>query len=158
MTETAGDGQQARRFVAEFAKGWDQPDFNRFITHFRRWFDADVRLCQPLAPDGVGHKALIEQFRRLFVLIPDLSGAVRRWAARDDDVFIELELSGTLGRKPISWTACDRIVLRDGIAVERRSYFDPTPLVLAALRRPSAWPRLLRSAVPGTRQHPTVTG
>lgn len=153
MTETTGDDQQARRFVVEFAKGWEQPDFDRFIAHFRRWFDPDVRLSQPLAPDGVGHRALTEQFRRLFVLIPDLSGVVRRWAARADEVFIELELTGTLGRKPISWTACDRVVLRKGIAVERRSYFDPTPLVLATLRRPTAWPRLLRSALPGTRPH-----
>ncbi|HJU98612.1 MAG TPA: nuclear transport factor 2 family protein [Jiangellaceae bacterium] len=158
MTETTGDDQRARRFVAEFAKGWEQPDFDEFIAHFRRWFAADVRLSQPLAPDGVGHRALNEQFRRLFVLIPDLSGIVRRWAAHADEVFIELELTGTLGRKPITWTACDRLVLRGGIAVERRSYFDPTPLVLATLRRPTAWPRLLRSALPGTRPHPAGTG
>ena len=157
MTETATDDLRARRFVAEFARGWQQPDFDRFIAHFRQWFDADVHLSQPLVPDGVGHRALTEQFRRLFVLIPDLSGVVRRWAARGDEVFIELELTGTLGRRPISWTACDRVALRDGIAVERRSYFDPTPLVFAIFRRPSAWPRFLRSAVSGTRsrKYPT---
>ena len=148
MTEAATDrDRRTRRFVADFAEGWAQPNFEGFIAHFRDQFDVNVRLSQPLAPDGVGHEALTEQFRRLFMLIPDISGTVRRWATREDEVFIELELTGTLGRKPISWTACDLVVLRDGIAIERRSFFDPTPLILTTLRRPSAWPRLLRSVV-----------
>jgi ketosteroid isomerase-like protein len=148
MTEAATDrDRRTRRFVADFAEGWAQPNFEGFIAHFRDQFDVNVRLSQPLAPDGVGHEALTEQFRRLFMLIPDISGRVRRWAAREGEVFIELELTGTLGGKPISWTACDLVVLRDGIAIERRSYFDPAPLILATLRRPSAWPRLLRSSV-----------
>jgi ketosteroid isomerase-like protein len=145
---TAGEFQQeAERFVAEFAQGWAEPDVEEFIAYFCARFDPEVRLSQPLASDGVGHDALRKQFRRLFTLIPDISGTVRRWAAREGTVFIELELTGTLGGKRIAWTACDVVVLRDGVVMERRSFFDPGRLLLVVLRRPSAWPRLLRSAV-----------
>jgi ketosteroid isomerase-like protein len=143
-----GAAAEAARFVADFGSGWAEPEFEQFVAYFCERFDPAVRLSQPLAPDGVGHEALREQFRRLFILIPDLSGTVRRWAANENEIFIELELRGTLGRKAVSWTACDLITLRDGLAIERRSFFDPTPLIGATLRRPSAWPRLLRSAMP----------
>jgi ketosteroid isomerase-like protein len=148
MTPTTDEFQQeAERFVAEFAQGWAGLDVEEFIAYFCARFDPEIRLSQPLASDGVGHEALRKQFRRLFTLIPDISGTVQRWAARDGTVFIELELTGTLGGKRIAWTACDVVVLRNGVAVERRSFFDPGRLLLAILRRPSAWPRLLRSAV-----------
>lgn len=150
MIVGGGAESEAARFVADFAHGWREPEFERFVEWFSERFDPAVRLSQPLAPDGVGHDALREQFRRLFVLIPDLRGAVRRWAATGDEIFIELELTGTLGRKSISWTACDVVTLRDGLAVERRSFFDPSPLVGATLRRPTCWPRLIRSALPGS--------
>jgi hypothetical protein len=39
----------------------------------------------------------------------------------------------------------DRVVLRDGRAVERVAHVDPTPLLLAVARKPSAWSRLART-------------
>jgi hypothetical protein len=42
------------------------------------------------------------------------------------------------------WRACDRITLRDGLAVERESYFDPAPLIAAVAMTPRAWPQFLR--------------
>jgi hypothetical protein len=58
-------------------------------------------------------------------------------------VFLELTLRGHLGRKPIEWTVVDRIILEDGLIRERRSYFDPAPLLRAvALRPPASLPLL----------------
>jgi hypothetical protein len=45
--------------------------------------------------------------------------------------------------RPISWRACDRVTLCDGVAVERESYFDPGTLLAAVARAPRAWPALL---------------
>jgi ketosteroid isomerase-like protein len=105
----------------------------------------EIRLIQPQLPTLVGHQAFREQFvEPLFGLIPDLHGEVERWASRGDTLYIELTLRGTLGRRPLSWRVCDRITLRDGRAVERESYFDPSPLLAAVLRTPRAWPRFLR--------------
>ena len=51
---------------------------------------------------------------------------------------IEIRLHGTLGGRPLAWTAVDRLVLRDGLIAERHSYFDPLPLLGALLKRPRA--------------------
>jgi len=133
-------------WVAEFAEGWGArrgPD--AFVAHFRDLLADDVRLIQPQLPTVDGFAAFERQFvRPLFELIPDLYGEVERWAAREDTLYIELTLRGTLGRRALAWRACDRIALRDGIAVERESYYDPTPLLGALARTPSSWPRFAR--------------
>jgi hypothetical protein len=96
-------------------------------------------------PTLVGHRAFRERFARpLFGLIPDLRGEVERWAVGDDVAYVELTLRGTLGGRPIAWRTCDRITLRDGVAVERQAYFDPGPLVRAIVTRPRAWRPFLR--------------
>jgi hypothetical protein len=80
----------------------------------------------------------------LFALIPDLHGEVERWGSRGHTLYIELTLRGTLGGRPLSWRACDRVTLRDGVATERESYLDPSPILAAVARSPRAWPRFLR--------------
>jgi hypothetical protein len=42
--------------------------------------------------------------------------------------------------------------MRDGVAIERESYFDPAPLLNAVLRSPSAWPRFIRVQLGTLRQ------
>ncbi len=131
--------------VAWFAEGWRAPSYEQFCAYFLTRMDPEVRLIQPLARTGVGHDAFRAQFARLFAAIPDIHARVLRWSARGDDVFIELELEGTIGGRPIRWQTCDRLTLRDGLVVERRSFFDPGPLVAAFAMRPWAWPRLIVS-------------
>lgn len=133
-------------WVASFAEGWRArrgPD--AFVAHFRQLLAEDVRLIQPQLPAIVGYADFERRFvRPLFSLIPDLYGEVERSAAREDTLYIELTLRGTLGRRAISWRACDRIALCDGIAVERESYYDATPLLAALARSPRSWPRFAR--------------
>jgi ketosteroid isomerase-like protein len=139
--------EAAQAWILAFAEGWLTPaSGDAFADHFQPWFDPQVRLRQPLLPTLVGHQAFREHFARpLFALIPDLDGQVERFAIAADGVYIELTLRGTLGGRPIAWRACDRATLRDGLVVERESYFDPTPLVRAILTRPRAWPALARA-------------
>ena len=97
-------------------------------------------------PPLVGREALREGFARpLFELMPDAHAVVEDWAVRGKAAFIALRLEGTLGGRPISLRVVDRITLRDGLAIERESYTDPVPLLLAVVRRPRAWPRFLRT-------------
>ena len=60
-----------------------------------------------------------------------------RWGATEDGALIEIRLHGTLGGRPLEWTAVDRLVLRDGLIAERHSYFDPLPLVRDAAQAPA---------------------
>jgi hypothetical protein len=105
----------------------------------------DLLLIQPLSPPLRGLGGLRRMAERLFGAMPDLRGEVVRWGPTDDGLIIELTLRGSLQGQPIEWTVADRIVLRDGLMVERRSYFDPLPLLPAMLRRPRAALRLMRA-------------
>jgi SnoaL-like domain len=136
---------QAREWITGFAEGWRAPSGpEEFAAHFRPMLAPDVRLIQPQLPTLVGHVAFEEQFvKPVFALIPDVHADVERWAASGETLYIELTLHGTLGGRPISWRACDRVTLRDGVAVERESYFDPVPVLAAVARTPRAWPRLV---------------
>ena len=110
----------AEEWVAGFAEGWRAPTGpDAFVEHFRALLAPDIRLIQPQLPTVVGHRAFAEEFvAPLFALIPDLHGEVERWAAREDGLYIELTLSGTLAGRPLSWRACDRLILCDGVAVD----------------------------------------
>ena len=154
----APDRQAAQAWVLAFAHGWLAPaSADAFADHFQPWFDPHIRLIQPQLPTLVGHQAFRERFARpLFTLIPDLDGQVERFAIGADCAYIELTLRGTLGGRPIAWRVCDRATLRDGLVVERESYFDPTPLLRAILTRPRAWPALVRARRP-PRPHQTST-
>jgi SnoaL-like domain len=154
ITTTAGDGAPAgtasgaaERWVEHFIEGWRAPSGpEAFAAHFRRVLAPDVRLIQPQLPDMVGLRAFDEQFvQPLFALLPDVHGVVEHWAASDEVIYIELTVCGTVGgRRPVTWRVCDRVTLHDGLAAERESYFDPSPLLAAIARTPRAWPSFLR--------------
>ena len=136
----------AEAWVQAFIEGWRSPAGpEAFADHFEAVLDPDVRLIQPQIPTLVGRQAFRERFvRPLFELIPDLHADVERWATGEDVAYIELTLKGTLGGRPVSWRTCDRVSLRDGVAVEREAYMDPLPLLRAVATRPRAWPAFAR--------------
>jgi ketosteroid isomerase-like protein len=133
----------AESFVRRFAAFWARPS----LEGMDALLHPDVVLVQPLAGTLRGLSRAKAEFARIFAAVPDLRGEVDRWCARDAAVFVELRLSGTLGRSRVEWPVVDRFLLEDGLAVERVSYFDPTRLLAAVAARPSSWPRLLRSGV-----------
>jgi ketosteroid isomerase-like protein len=149
MTADASDGASATdagSWVEAFAEGWRSPAGpDAFADHFEVWVTEDVRMVQPQVPTAVGRQAFREEFARpIFAIIPDLHATVDGWAARGNQVLIEFTLEGTLGGRTLRWSAVDRVTLRDGLAAERVSYFDPLPILLAVASRPRAWPSFIR--------------
>jgi ketosteroid isomerase-like protein len=140
---------QVEAWVGEFIEGWRAPaSADAFADHFERVCTDDVRMIQPQMPTLVGKQAFREQFARpLFDFIPDIHATVNDWATSGDVIFISFALEGTLGGRPVRWPSIDRIVLRDGLAAERRAYFDPAPLLRAVATRPRTWPKFLRLQV-----------
>jgi SnoaL-like domain len=145
----------ADAWVAGFIEGWRAPAGpEAFAAHFREMLAPDVRLIQPQLPTVTGRRGFEEQFARpLFALIPDVRGEVERWAARGETLYIELTLRGSLGGRPLTWRVCDRVTLRDGLAIERESYFNPGPLVAAVIRTPRVWAPFLRLRLSGLVNH-----
>jgi hypothetical protein len=137
----------AREFVEFFEAGWKfgARDADGFFRHFGPRMHPNTTLIQPIARAARGPKALHELFVPLFEAIPDLVGDLKRWGETADGVFIELNLHGHLGGRPVEWTVVDRIILEDGLIRERRSYFDPAPLLKAVALRPRASLPLLLS-------------
>jgi ketosteroid isomerase-like protein len=146
-TPAVAGTEVAQSWVLAFTEGWrGAGGAEAFADHFEPWFDPHVRLIQPHLPTLAGHQAFRQRFARpLFALIPDLAGQVERFAIGAECAYVELTLRGTLGGRPISWRVCDRVTLRQGLVVQRESYFDPTPLLRAILSRPRAWPALARA-------------
>jgi ketosteroid isomerase-like protein len=144
---TASTRTDAKELVEFFAAGWElgARDGEGFFRHFGPRMHPDTVLIQPIAPPARGPGALRELFGPLFKAMPDLTGTLKRWGQTDDGVFIELTLRGHLGSRPVEWTVVDRIILEDGKIRERRSYFDPAPLLRAVALRPRASLPLLLS-------------
>ena len=139
----------AAEFVEFFAAGWTlgAGDAEGFFGHFGPRMHPQTVLTQPVAPPAQGPGALRQLFGPLFKAVPDLHGVVQRWGETCDGVFIELTLRGHLGGRPVEWTVVDRIILENGMIRERRSYFDPGPLLKAIALRPRASLPLLLSVV-----------
>ena len=150
-TTKPSEHSAAETWVRGFIEGWRAPAGpEEFAAHFHELLAPDVRLIQPQLPTVTGRRGFDEQFvRPLFALIPDVRAEVERWAARGETLYIELTLHGTLAGRPISWRVCDRVTIRDGLAIERESYFDPGPLIAAVIRNPRAWAPFLRLRLRG---------
>jgi hypothetical protein len=132
----------AADFARRFAEFWRAPSPERLDAVLA----PQVRLVAPMTPTTHTLEDGKRTFAELFELIPDLTAEMHRWGATADGVLIEFTPSGTTGGAPISWHAIDRFVLsEDGLATERISYFDPTPIALTLARRPRAWPTVARA-------------
>lgn len=134
----------AADFVERFRAYWRAPS----VAGLETLLAPDVRLVAPMTPTTHTLEEGKRAFAGILALTPDLTGDVHRWGASDDGVLIEFTLSGSVAGTPVSWRAVDHIVLGDdGLARERVSYFDSTPLILNVLRHPRTWPAFLRSRV-----------
>ncbi len=137
----------AERWLEGFRSGWAAgAGAERFIEHFRPMLAEDVLLLGPQLPPLRGIEAFEERFvRPLFALLPDVRAEVGRAAIDGETIFAELTITGTLrGGRRVRLRACDRVELREGLAVERETFFDPSPLLAAVALSPRSWPVFLR--------------
>jgi ketosteroid isomerase-like protein len=137
---TAEATTSAAEFVERFTAAWQDPSPERLseLAH------PDVVLIAPATRPVRGKEEARRSWSRLFSVLPDLRAEVDRWSGSGDLVFIEFRLRATVSRRPFEWPAVDRFLLEDGLVRERVSYFDPLPLMLEALKRPSRLPGMLR--------------
>ena len=124
--------------VEWFAEVWRDPTYESFCRGAMERFAEDVRMVQPLVRTHTGHEAFCRNIAPLFAAVPDIHARVLDWRGDERTVFIEFHLQGTLGGRFVRLHVCDRFSHRDGIVTERVSFFDPAPLLAAALRSPRA--------------------
>ncbi len=128
-------------FVTKFADFCHDPSPQRLpeLLH------PNVVLVQPLARRTIGIEAAQAQLQRIWCCLPDLRGHVDRWCGDGDLVFIEFRLHARIGGQVIGWPNVNRLVLHDGKAIERVTYFDPLAVLPRLLRHPSMWWRWRRA-------------
>ncbi|MEV5299709.1 nuclear transport factor 2 family protein [Amycolatopsis methanolica] len=106
--------------VAAFAEGWARPRPQAWDALLAE----DVELNQPMVPPTRGRQGWGREAERLLGFLPDLRGVVLSWAGREDRLFIELRLSGTLRRQAA------RLPGRGRAVAERRRPRDAPGLLL----------------------------
>jgi hypothetical protein len=144
---------EAEAFVEAFGEYWALGGpAEAFVARFTPLLRPDVRLVQPQLPPVTGREAFRTQFAEpLFALIPDARGEVLGWAERDGKVYIELEIRGHVGRRPVVVPTCDRVTLVEGQVAERVAHLDPTPLLKAIATSPRTWRTFVRAQLRGRR-------
>lgn len=118
-------------WVAAFEERWSDARAN--LDRFMDILGPDIVLSAPGLKTTRGRAAGREAFAKTFAALPDITGKVNRWSASGDVLFIEMTFSATIGKGRVDWHDVDRFVFRDGVAVERVAYFDPSPIRRAYL-------------------------
>ncbi|HEX6667597.1 MAG TPA: nuclear transport factor 2 family protein [Solirubrobacterales bacterium] len=125
----------AERFMQQYMEVWPT-------------FDAD-RLEQAIDPEATIHHSGMptpirgaeepDYVRAIKALMPDVHLKVANWAANDDTVFIEYEITGTLVNQPLTWTGIGRFKLDGDRAIDAIGRWDN--LELLAQIDPTVSPR-----------------
>lgn len=129
-------------WVAEFDRKWRRG--RESADEFMDLMGPEIRLVAPGLRPTVGRAAGTEAFRRAFLVMPDLTATVDRWAEREGRLFVEMTFVATVGNRRLAWPNVDRFVFVDGLAVERVAYFNPTKVRAGFLRSPAGWAQLLK--------------
>jgi hypothetical protein len=126
-----------------FATGWRQPKPVGFIDFFMPLIDEHAVFTQPLAPTAKGHAQVQAMFERLFARFPDFMVTPHASHIYGDTIAIQSTCTVTIGRQRLAFPVEDRLTLSDGRIARREATFSTQPLVVAILRSPKIWKRLL---------------
>jgi limonene-1,2-epoxide hydrolase len=135
-----------------FAQGWALPKPEPFLDFFMPLIHEQAVFTQPLLAPASGHAEIEAMFRRLFLLMPEFIAVPLRSAVEGDVVFIESRCVAGVSGTHDPFDVCDRFVMMDGRIYDRRSFFDPAPVVRVVARRPWLWPSFARGRGRGRSQ------
>lgn len=124
----------AMAFVQQFKSFWQNPR----VDDLPNLLHDDVTLIQAILRPMQGIQAGQAGFQRLFNWIPDLHAELDHWTVKENHVFLELRLIGTLAGQTVEWPVVDYFILEGEKAIHRVSYFDTLPLVIRICKSPSA--------------------
>lgn len=128
----SGERGSVADWVTVFAQVWGKPQ-DRLDRLLALLGDTVTLKAPTIPPVSRGKEAARAAFERAFHGLPDLCAEVSRWSASGDVLFIEMTFQATVGGHRVSWDSVDRFVFRDGVAIERVAYFDPSRLRKAFL-------------------------
>lgn len=110
----------ARNLVGRFAVQWNRPDADAL----EELMHPDTRNLIPPMEEPGDRAAVVEHFRSVLTMLPDLRIEVIRWAPSGDAVMIEWEANASIAGEPLSWTGVDRFNIRGDRMYEAKVYWD----------------------------------
>jgi ketosteroid isomerase-like protein len=110
----------AKDIVARFAERWDRPD----ADSLRDLMHPDTQnLIPPMAQPG-DREAVVQHFKGVLKMFPDMRIEVVRWAPTGDVVMIEWKATASVAGQLFVWTGVDRFNIRGDRMYEARVYWD----------------------------------
>ncbi len=106
-------------FIEAYLDNWRKtpPDLSEV-------FHPEGRLHPPGGSEPLdleGAQRMVEGVR---AMIPDVALRILHWAERDGEMFIEWEMTGTIGDRPVRWCGINRNTLRGAKSTQAVSYWD----------------------------------
>jgi ketosteroid isomerase-like protein len=124
LAPTPAQLEAAQDLVARFAARWDRPD----ADSLRDLMHPDTQnLIPPMTSPG-DREAVVELFRGVLRMLPDMRLEVIRWAPTGDSVMIEWRATATVAGQVLSWTGVDRFGIRGDRMYEGHVYWDTRAL------------------------------
>jgi uncharacterized protein (TIGR02246 family) len=111
-------------FIEEFQRMWRDPQPETFADLFTE----HGTLFHPTMERPIGRAEVPEYVARLKAIAPDISLAVRSWAASGDAVLIEWVITATFDGERVEIEGADRFTLSGDRAAEGVAYFDTVAL------------------------------
>lgn len=111
-------------FIEKFQRMWRDPQPETFVDIFTE----DGTLFHPTMERPLGRAEVPEYVTQLKAIAPDISLAVRNWAASDDAVLIEWVITATFDGERVEIEGADRFTLRGDRAAQGVAYFDTIAL------------------------------
>ncbi|MDG1825420.1 MAG: nuclear transport factor 2 family protein [Henriciella sp.] len=143
LNVNTGERGTVAEWVERFTQGWNVGADQ--LEYLLSMISDDITLRAPISPPVTyGKEDSRKACLRTFKAIPDLRADVLRWSSSGDALFIEMIFYATIGGKPISWPHIDVLTFKDGIAIERVAYFDPSKLRKSLFRNLSSLVQLWR--------------
>jgi SnoaL-like domain len=120
-------------------------DVERFMQIYEEiWpsFDADrLEKFEMVHPDAtIDHSGMErpirgdeepDYVRGIKALLPDISLAVRNFAARENVIFVEYAMEATVNGERVAWDGIGRFKLRDGRVIDAIGRWDPAKIQTA---------------------------
>jgi predicted SnoaL-like aldol condensation-catalyzing enzyme len=114
----------ASLLVARFAERWKKPDADAL----RDLMHPDTKnLIPPMVQPG-DREAVVEHFRSVLKMVPDMTLEVVRWAPTGDAVLLEWQANATVAGQSLTWSGVDRFNIRGDRMYEANVYWDTRDL------------------------------
>ncbi|MCK1323550.1 nuclear transport factor 2 family protein [Bradyrhizobium sp. 156] len=110
----------AEDLVNRFAARWAKPDADAL----RDLMHPDTRNLIPPMTEPGNREAVVEHFRGVLKMLPDLRLEVIRWAPTGDAVLIEWRAIASVAGQSLTWTGVDRFNIRGDAMYEASVYWD----------------------------------